>query len=139
MSNECSSLSTDFRILCHHIYEFRKGLRSLVLHTMAAEERQMVEAFLARRGIDFCIRAVGAKKINVFFGNPDCVQIVRNFRSTVLNELSHEEDFMLGIMLGYDRMGQCARYLKRRGIPASPPRGAEEEKDRPGDLANGEK
>ncbi len=103
---------------------------------MSAEEREMVEAFLTRREIDFCIREVGAKKINVFFGNPDCVQIVRYFRSTVLNELSHEEDFMLGIMLGYDRMGQCARYLKRRGIPEPLPNKHKTEKELSGNLAN---
>lgn len=114
MRNENSALSTDFRILCHHIYEYRKGLRSLVLHTMGIDERDQVECFLERRGIAYCIREVGDTKINVFFGKPDCVEIVRQFRSPALNELSNEEDFMLGIMLGYDRMAQCARYLKRQ-------------------------
>jgi hypothetical protein len=31
-----------------------------------------------------------------------------------LNELSDEQDFMLGVMLGYGRLVQCDRYLQRR-------------------------
>ena len=36
MSKEAiqAPVSSDFKILCHHIYEYHKGLRSLVLHTM---------------------------------------------------------------------------------------------------------
>lgn len=107
-------MSADFKILCHHVYEYRKGLRSLVLHTMGNAEREEVERFLASRSICFCIYEVGPAKMNVFFGNPDCVSIVRSFSSSSLNELSDEEDFMLGVMLGYDRMAQCRRYLKRK-------------------------
>ena len=37
-----------------------------------------------------------------------------------LNELSAEEDFMLGVMLGCDLPMQCERYCtrKRRPLPA---------------------
>ena len=31
--------------------------------------------------------------------------------------LEKEEDFILGIMLGYDRLRQCERYLKRKRHP----------------------
>lgn len=114
LANCVSMMSADFKILCHHVYEFRKGLRSLVLHTMRSDERVQVEDFLGSRGIAYCIYAVGAHKINVFFGSRDCVSIVRQFSSNCLNELSAEEDFMLGIMLGYDRVAQCDRYLRRK-------------------------
>ncbi|PID90878.1 MAG: hypothetical protein CSA97_00635 [Bacteroidetes bacterium] len=118
MTTENGELSVDFRVLCHHIYEYNKGLRSLVLHTMCASERQNVESFLSQRGIEFCIQDIRKSRINVFFGNPNCVEIVRGFSSSALNLITDEEDFMLGIMLGYDRMGQCERYLRRRAQEA---------------------
>lgn len=52
------------------------------------------------------------EKINVFFGAKDCVDVVKTFVSKKLNELTPEQDFILGIMLGYDRLKQCERYLK---------------------------
>ena len=117
MSKEAiqAPLSSDFKILCHHIYEYHKGLRSLVLHTMNNDERDLVERSLALRNISFCIQPVGDHRMNVFFGNPDCVEIVRGFHSASLSDLTDEEDFMLGIMLGYDRAAQCKRFLRRRG------------------------
>lgn len=108
-------VSSDFKILCHHIYEYHKGLRSLVLHTMNNVERPLVERSLTLRNISYCILPVGEHRMNVFFGNPDCVEIVRGFHSETLSDLTDEEDFMLGIMLGYDRAAQCKRFLRRRG------------------------
>jgi hypothetical protein len=35
---------------------------------------------------------------------------------TSLSNLTDEEDFILGTMLGYDRVKQCERYLKRKRI-----------------------
>lgn len=32
-----------------------------------------------------------------------------------LNQLTPEEDFILGAMLGYDICAQCERYCKRKG------------------------
>ena len=113
-SQDHREVSSDFKILCHHIYEYHKGLRSLVLHTMGNDERDLVERALEMRKISYCIFPLGERRMNVFFGNSDCVEIVRGFHSTSLNELTDEEDFMLGIMLGYDRAAQCKRYLRRR-------------------------
>ncbi|RLD17868.1 MAG: DUF2023 domain-containing protein, partial [Caldiserica bacterium] len=30
----------------------------------------------------------------------------------LLSNLTEEEDFILGIMLGYDRLKQCERYMR---------------------------
>jgi hypothetical protein len=51
--------------------------------------------------------------VNVFFGNAACVAVVRRIGCENLSRLSPEHDFMLGIMLGYDRIKQCDRYLQR--------------------------
>ena len=53
--------------------------------------------------------------MNLYFGNRQCLKAVATFIHKPLNELSPEEDFMLGAMLGYDIVGQCERYCKRLG------------------------
>ncbi len=101
-------------VFCHHIYEYQKGLRNLVLHTLPAAAQPDVERKLTGLCIAYLVYPLGAKRINVFFGAKDCVEIVRRIGKPCLRDYSHEEDFMLGIMLGYDRLRQCERYLERR-------------------------
>ncbi len=108
--------SPEMQVLMHHIYEYKKGLRSLVLHTMSIKEQLMAEYLLRRKGIDFAVQKVNERKINVFFGNEQCVRIVRSFDKQSLSEFTDEQDFILGVMLGYDRNQQCDRYIKRKGI-----------------------
>jgi len=102
---------TDLRVFHHHIYEFKKGIRNLILTTEKAKYKVPIEKRLASEGIDYVIHDVQKDKINVYFGEKSCVDVVRTFNPK-LNELSAEQDFMLGIMLGYDRVKQCERYLK---------------------------
>ncbi len=106
----------DIQILIHHIYELKKGIRNLVLHTMKSEDQEKTEEILNKKGISFIIRPVNDKKINVFFGNPSCVDIVKSFGKKSLSDYSPEQDFILGIMLGYDKSIQFDRYLKRKNI-----------------------
>ena len=58
-------------------------------------------------------KLVGIDKVNIFFGNKECIDIVAQFSSDNLSFLSAHEDFMLGIMLGYNRIEQCRRYLNK--------------------------
>ncbi len=102
---------SDLRVFNHHIYEYEKGLRNLVLTTEKGKYRDYIENKLKNRKIAYAINAVGNGKINVFFGEKSCVDVVKTFNPR-LNELSPEQDFILGIMLGYDRVKQCDRYLK---------------------------
>lgn len=103
----------DLRVFYHHIYEYKKGLRSLVLTTEKADNRAVIESKLKREKISYKIKEVNKKNINVFFGNKDCIRIVSTFDKP-LNELTPEQDFMLGIMLGYDKILQCKRYFVMR-------------------------
>jgi hypothetical protein len=102
------------QVFHHHIYEYKKGLRSLILYTGRSEDRSRIEERLAREGIACLIREVTPDKINVFFGAAACVQVIKSFGSKSLAEFTSEEDFMLGIMLGYDKLQQCERYLHYR-------------------------
>ena len=101
----------DLRVFHHHIYEFKKGIRNLILTTEKSSYREPIEQRLRSENIDYVIHDVDKNKINVYFGEKSCVDVVKTFNPK-LNELTPEQDFMLGIMLGYDRVKQCIRYLK---------------------------
>ncbi len=113
------------QVLCHHIYEYQKGLRHLVLHTMKGVDRAAAEAKLTSRSIDYLITKLSNGNINIFFGRKECVEVVRSFQEVPLNYLTDEQDFILGTMLGYDRAAQCERYLKRKRVRIS---GCEDQK-----------
>ncbi len=115
MQNNRSEYKTpEMQVFVHHIYEYKKGLRNLVLHTMPADQLNKAEHYLVKREIPYFIQHVTQKKVNIFFGNLHCINIIKNVNKNSLNEFTDEEDFMLGIMLGYDRLKQCERYLSRK-------------------------
>ncbi len=108
-------------IFCHHLYEFEKGLRDLILYTGKKENKELIESKLKNRNIAYYIVDVNEYKINVFFGDKYALEVLKIFGDKPLNKLSDEEDYILGILLGYDRMKQCKRYLKRKkGVISEP-------------------
>jgi hypothetical protein len=104
--------SADLSVFHHHIYEYKKGIRSLILTTEKSIYREPITARLTREKIDFAIQDVNKDKINVFFGAKNCVEVIKTFIHKKLNELSPEQDFILGTLLGYDKVKQCDRYLE---------------------------
>ena len=104
------------KILTHHIYEYNKGLRSLVLYTMSTEEKSNTEEVLKNKDISYCFSKVNKDRVNVFFGDEVCIRIIKSFGDKSLSDYTDEEDFMLGTMLGYDRIQQCERYAKRKNL-----------------------
>jgi hypothetical protein len=99
------------RVFNHHVYEYRKGLRPLALQTLPGVHEAWVRSRLERLGIDHLVYSVGTRRINVFLGDAVCLDVIRRIGKTDLSDYTPEEDFMLGIMLGYDSRQQCARYL----------------------------
>ena len=85
-------------VFTHHIQEYSKGLRALVLYTTKASNRDAIEKRLKRRMIDYYIQKVNGTKINVFFGNSICVAVIKQMNITSLSNLTDEEDFILGTM-----------------------------------------
>jgi hypothetical protein len=102
------------KVFLHHLYEYRKGLRSLVLHTLPGRRRACVEAKLRREGIAHVVHELPNGNINVFFGADECVAVVRAIGKAGLSDYTPEEDFILGTMLGYGRRQQCVRYIRMR-------------------------
>jgi hypothetical protein len=100
-------------MLPHCLYELRKGVRQLFLLTMTQNEAREVQRRLSRERVSVHVQDVSATKTNLYFGQASHVEIARRIAVRPLNQLSPEEDFMLGILLGYERGQQCSRYLDR--------------------------
>jgi len=117
------------RLLLNQIYEFRKGVRSLFMLTATGCEIAQIRLRLDREGIDHFPHFVSPTKANIFFGRGPWVETARRIVTGPLNQLSPEEDFILGTLLGYDGEGQCRRYLTRRLRHDGPPPAGERRTD----------
>ena len=106
--------SGEMRVFMHQIYEFKKGVRSLVLCTMCVTSADLVIDRLRNQGIDYLVQQVADNKVNLYFGKPACLSAVGTFIDKPLNRLTPEEDFMLGAMLGYDISQQCERFCTKK-------------------------
>lgn len=111
-----AALSAELRVFLHHIYEYEKGVRRMVLCTLRDEERAFACERLAQKHIDYLVQPTpGQQRVNIFFGHPDCIRAVSLFaEGRPLNSLSAEEDFIIGALLGYDVCVQCKRYCRRK-------------------------
>lgn len=98
-------------VFIHHIYEFEKGIRNLILHTIPEDLLVFVENRLTAKDIAYKIYKLKNGRYNVFFGDSSCIEVIKKINKSNLSEYSAEEDFILGIMLGYDRKKQCDRYI----------------------------
>ena len=99
------------RVFYHHMYEYRKGLRNLILHTASAKFQEHIEERLKKAEISYQIYPLSNGNINVFFGAIECVDVIKAIGKPKLSDYTPQEDFILGTMLGYDRLVQCRRFL----------------------------
>ena len=60
--------SIDLKVFKHHIYEYKKGIRHLILTTEKAKHKNTIEKRLEHEKIPFIINEVDGNVINVFFG-----------------------------------------------------------------------
>lgn len=109
----------DLKVFNHHIYEFKKGIRNMILTTEKSKYKEDISKKLDNEKIDYVIHDIDRNKINVYFGEKPCIDVVKTF-DTRLNKLTPEQDFILGIMLGYDKVKQCVRYLDFRNRAKKP-------------------
>lgn len=101
-------------VFYHLIYEFKKGVRDLVLCTLPSRFEEDVKKRLEKNKINYLIYKLSNGNINVFFGKESCLVVVNKICvDKPLNLLTPEEDFILGILLGYSIGEQCKRYCKR--------------------------
>lgn len=103
------------QVFNHHIYEFKKGVRNMDLCTLSGNLEEKVKTRLQKDGICYMIQKLKNGNINVFFGTKECLLVADKLcKNKPLNLLSPEEDFMLGILLGYSVCEQCKRYCKKQ-------------------------
>lgn len=107
-------LPPDMKVLMNHIYEYKKGVRQMVLFTFNKRYENYATARLKRQNISYILQPVGNDRINLFFGRKQCLEAIRLMVTRSLSQLTPEEDFILGAMLGYDICAQCERYCERK-------------------------
>lgn len=102
------------KVFAHQLYECKKGVRSMVLCTLCNDIIIVALNKIKAAKLSYYIQPISETKCNLFFGKKECIQMVQEFCNKPLNELSIEEDFMLGTILGYGVEEQCQRYMKKR-------------------------
>ncbi|MEF2071376.1 DUF2023 family protein [Consotaella aegiceratis] len=113
MDQPAPLISIARRILSHSLYEFKKGVRPLFMITVEEVELPRLLERLMADAVDYHVHTASGTKANLFFGKPLLVETVRTLVTKPLCHLTAEEDFILGVLLGYDREQQCARLLER--------------------------
>ncbi len=100
-------------VLSEQIYQYKKGVRRMVLYTLNKRWLQNAVEKLERQNISYTLQAAGNRNVNIYFGREECINVVRQIVTKPLSELSPEQDFILGTLLGYDVCMQCERYCQR--------------------------
>ena len=114
-SAEREQSGATLKVLMNHIYELQKGVRQMVLFTCNKKYSELATQRLESQGIPYVLQPAGQQNLNVYFGRRECLEAIRLIVTRPLNQLTPEEDFILGAMLGYDICAQCERYCKRKG------------------------
>lgn len=104
----------EVKVFLNHIYEYKKGVRSMVLCTINKAYEEVVTARLESQQICYVTQSAGKRSVNIYFGRPECIKAIRLLVTRPLNQLTPEEDFILGALLGYDICGQCERFCTRK-------------------------
>lgn len=109
-----SEKRNELSVFFHMLYELNKGLRSLALLTTTSENREIIEEKLENCGYKCIVEELKSGYINVFFGTEEPINVLKKFKKHSLKDFTPEEDFILGILLGYNTNQQCKRYLTRK-------------------------
>ena len=111
---QTSKMPADMKVLMNHIYEYQKGVRQMVLFTFNKKYEDYAVNRLRHQHINYILLPVGNDRLNLFFGRRECLEAIRMMVTRPLSQLTPEEDFILGAMLGYDICAQCERYCSRK-------------------------
>ena len=92
----------EVKVFLNHIYEYKKGVRSMVLCTINKSYERIATDRLESQQICYVKQDAGERSVNIYFGRPECIEAIRLLVTRPLNLLTPEEDFILGALLGYD-------------------------------------
>ena len=93
-------LPVDMKVLMNHIYEYKKGVRRMVLFTFNKKYEDFAISRLDSQNRKYVIQPVGNDRLTLSFAREECLNAIRMIVTRPLNLLTPEEDFMLGAMLG---------------------------------------
>lgn len=103
-------------VFFHMIYELNKGLRNLALLTTTFENFELIRERLLKCNYHFITEELKSGYVNVFFGTSECIEVLKKFKKSSLKDYTPEEDFILGMLLGYRLEQQCKRYINRKKV-----------------------
>ena len=89
-------LSSELQVFLNYVYEYKKGVRNMVLCTLNRRYLAAAVARLDDQGICHFEQSANENNVNLYFGKPECIAAVRQFIVRPLHQLSPEEDFILG-------------------------------------------
>ena len=84
-------------VLVHHIYEYEKGLRNLILHTTSKDLKDKIEEKLNRKKIPYIIHEIPHEKINIYFGNNYCIDVVKSIDKVNLSAILMKKTIFWGL------------------------------------------
>ena len=67
----------ELKVFLNHIYEFKKGVRQMVLYTTNKKYEAFAVKRLTDQKISYVIQPVGNGRINLFFGRKECIEAIR--------------------------------------------------------------
>lgn len=88
----------------------------MVLCTLNIKYMDIALERLKRQNIPYVVQKAGINNINIYFGSDICMSAIKHIIKKPLYDLSPEEDFILGTILGYDICEQCKRYCRKKEI-----------------------
>ena len=97
---QSTAVPVDMKVLMNHIYEYKKGVRRMVLFTFNKQYEDVAIRRLESQNIKYVIQPVGSDRLNLYFGREECLNAIRMIATRPLNLLTPEEDFYaLGLCL----------------------------------------
>ena len=82
-------MPTDMKVLMNHIYEYKKGVRRMVLFTFNERFESFAITRLQSQNISYIVQPVGNGRLNLFFGKPECLDAIRLMVNKPLSQLMH--------------------------------------------------
>ena len=67
----------EIKVLLNHIYEYKKGVRHLILHTLNKCYLPIAIERLKSQGICYTVQEASEHAVNLYFGRPECVETIR--------------------------------------------------------------
>ena len=101
----------ELKVFLNHIYEYKKGVRQMVLYTTNKKYETFAVNRLKSQRIPFVIQPVDEERINLFFGKAECINAIRLMVTRPLNLLSPEEDFIFFWIRYFDLDCDYSEYI----------------------------